>query len=67
MVAIRGFPVYDDEGNFYYSGDTALTLDMQLIPGWAKLILPYCPLAIILPWMRQMRQKPQTLSVAKQL
>lgn len=38
-----GFLITSDEGNFYYSGDTALTLDMQLIPRWAKLhtaILP---------------------------
>jgi len=38
-----GFIVTTSEGNFYYSGDTALTLDMQLIPSWAKLdyaILP---------------------------
>jgi len=27
-----GFVVETREGNFYYSGDTALTLDMQLIP-----------------------------------
>jgi L-ascorbate metabolism protein UlaG (beta-lactamase superfamily) len=27
-----GFVVETSEGNFYYSGDTALTLDMQLIP-----------------------------------
>jgi L-ascorbate metabolism protein UlaG (beta-lactamase superfamily) len=27
-----GFVITSDEGNFYYSGDTALTLDMQLIP-----------------------------------
>ena len=32
-----GFIVTSSEGNFYYSGDTALTLDMQLIPRWAKL------------------------------
>ncbi len=32
-----GFIIYSKEGNFYYSGDTALTLDMQLIPKWAKL------------------------------
>ena len=25
----------DEEGNFYYSGDTALTMDVQLIPNWA--------------------------------
>ena len=32
-----------EEENFYYAGDTALTLDMQLIPRWAELnfcILP---------------------------
>ncbi len=27
-----GFVIMSDEGNFYFSGDTALTLDMQLIP-----------------------------------
>ncbi len=27
-----GFVIETGEGNFYYSGDTALTLDMQLIP-----------------------------------
>lgn len=31
-----GFVVTADK-NFYYSGDTALTMDMQLIPRWAKL------------------------------
>lgn len=29
--------VITGEKNFYYSGDTALTMDMQLIPKWAKL------------------------------
>lgn len=29
-----GFVFKTDEGNFYYSGDTAVTLDMQLIPDW---------------------------------
>jgi L-ascorbate metabolism protein UlaG (beta-lactamase superfamily) len=32
-----GFVIKTPEKNFYYSGDTALTLDMQLIPKWAKL------------------------------
>ena len=32
------------EGNFYYSGDTALTLDMQLIPKWAKLNFAVLPI-----------------------
>ncbi|GIV44526.1 MAG: UPF0173 metal-dependent hydrolase YtkL [Bacteroidia bacterium] len=27
-----GFVIETEEGNFYYSGDTALTMDMQLIP-----------------------------------
>lgn len=31
-----GFLFSSGEGNFYYSGDTALTLDMQLIPAWSK-------------------------------
>ena len=38
-----GFVFMTDEENFYYSGDTALTLDMQLIPKWTDLnfcILP---------------------------
>jgi len=30
-----GFVFQTAEGNFYYSGDTALTLDMQLIPDFA--------------------------------
>jgi len=32
-----GFVLKTLEGNFYYSGDTALTLDMTLIPKWADL------------------------------
>ncbi len=39
-----GFIVYTDEGAFYYSGDTALTLDMQLIPRWAKLNFVVLPI-----------------------
>jgi L-ascorbate metabolism protein UlaG (beta-lactamase superfamily) len=31
-----GFIVYGDK-TFYYSGDTALTMDMQLVSRWAKL------------------------------
>ena len=38
-----GFIIYGDDGNFYYSGDTALTLDMQLIPQWAKLNFAVLP------------------------
>ncbi|MDE3143579.1 MAG: hydrolase, partial [Bacteroidota bacterium] len=32
------------EGNFYYSGDTALTLDMQLIPSWINLDFAVLPI-----------------------
>jgi L-ascorbate metabolism protein UlaG (beta-lactamase superfamily) len=38
-----GFVITNDENNFYYSGDTALTLDMQLVPMFADVdfcILP---------------------------
>ena len=31
-----GFIVNSEDGSFYYSGDTALTMDMQLIPTWAS-------------------------------
>jgi len=30
-----GFVIRTADGSFYYSGDTGLTLDMQLIPEWA--------------------------------
>jgi L-ascorbate metabolism protein UlaG (beta-lactamase superfamily) len=32
-----GFAFHTPDGNFYYSGDTGLTLDMQLIPEWTTL------------------------------
>jgi L-ascorbate metabolism protein UlaG (beta-lactamase superfamily) len=38
-----GFIVYSGEGNFYYSGDTALTLDMQLIPRFVSLAFAVLP------------------------
>ena len=38
-----GFIVSSPEGSFYYSGDTALTMDMQLIPVWAKLNFAVLP------------------------
>jgi L-ascorbate metabolism protein UlaG (beta-lactamase superfamily) len=31
-----GFLISTTEGSFYYAGDTALTMDMQLIPTWGK-------------------------------
>ena len=39
-----GFLIMSTEGNFYYSGDTALTTDMQLIPKWAKLNFAVLPI-----------------------
>jgi len=39
-----GFVFQTDEGNFYYSGDTALTMDMQLIPDFA--VPGFCVLPI---------------------
>ncbi len=39
-----GFIITSGEGNFYYSGDTALTLDMQLVPKWAKLNFAVLPI-----------------------
>ena len=39
-----GFIVSSTDGNFYYSGDTALTLDMQLIPLWASLLFAVLPI-----------------------
>jgi L-ascorbate metabolism protein UlaG (beta-lactamase superfamily) len=39
-----GFVVTSTDGDFYYSGDTALTLDMQLIPRWAKLKFAVLPI-----------------------
>ncbi len=39
-----GFVFTTEEGNFYYSGDTALTMDMQLIPNWAKLNFAVLPI-----------------------
>jgi L-ascorbate metabolism protein UlaG (beta-lactamase superfamily) len=39
-----GFVITSEEGNFYYSGDTALTMDMQLIPAYSSL--NFCVLPI---------------------
>jgi L-ascorbate metabolism protein UlaG (beta-lactamase superfamily) len=38
-----GFIIVSDEINFYYSGDTALTLDMQLIPMFAEIDFAVLP------------------------
>jgi L-ascorbate metabolism protein UlaG (beta-lactamase superfamily) len=39
-----GFIITSSEGSFYYSGDTALTSDMALIPKWAKLNFAVLPI-----------------------
>ena len=39
-----GFIVSAGNESFYYSGDTGLTLDMQLIPRWAKLDFAVLPI-----------------------
>ena len=39
-----GFIIFSEEGSFYNSGDTALTMDMQLIPKWAKLNFAVLPI-----------------------
>ena len=39
-----GFIILNDEQNFYYSGDTALTLDMQLIPLFAEIDFAVFPI-----------------------
>ncbi len=38
-----GFLVHGKEANFYYSGDTCLMMDMQLIPHYAKLDFAILP------------------------
>jgi L-ascorbate metabolism protein UlaG (beta-lactamase superfamily) len=39
-----GFVIESSDGNFYYSGDTALTLDMQLIGEQTKLKFAVLPI-----------------------
>ncbi|HEU0112312.1 MAG TPA: metal-dependent hydrolase [Flavisolibacter sp.] len=39
-----GFIVTTGERSFYYSGDTALTMDMQLVPRWAELDFAVLPI-----------------------
>lgn len=39
-----GFLVMNDDENFYYAGDTALTMDMKLIPLWCKLNAAFLPI-----------------------
>lgn len=39
-----GYVLKTADGNFYYSGDTGLTLDMTLIPKWAELDFAVFPI-----------------------
>jgi L-ascorbate metabolism protein UlaG (beta-lactamase superfamily) len=39
-----GYVFTTSEGDFYVAGDTALTMDMQLIPLWAKLSFAVLPI-----------------------
>lgn len=39
-----GFIVTTDDGSFYYSGDTCLTMDMKLIPDYAGLYAAILPI-----------------------
>lgn len=39
-----GFVIETPEGNFYYAGDTALTMDMKLIPRFTKLDFAILPI-----------------------
>ncbi len=39
-----GFVITSDKGNFYYAGDTALTMDMKLIPLFTKLDFAILPI-----------------------
>jgi L-ascorbate metabolism protein UlaG (beta-lactamase superfamily) len=39
-----GFIITGKEGSFYYSGDTGLTLEMQLIPKWSRLRFAVLPI-----------------------
>ncbi|MEJ0091734.1 MAG: metal-dependent hydrolase [Limisphaerales bacterium] len=43
-----GFAFKTPDGNFYYSGDTALTLDMQLVPDWAEPDFAVLPVGDVL-------------------
>lgn len=42
--AACGFALKTQDGNFYYSGDTALTLDMGLVPRWIDLDFAVFPI-----------------------
>lgn len=42
--AASGFTLKTPDGNFYYSGDTALTLDMTLVPKFADIDFAVLPI-----------------------
>ncbi|ANH82208.1 hydrolase [Niabella ginsenosidivorans] len=42
--AAGGFILASDQGNFYYSGDTSLMLDMQLVPYYARVDVAILPI-----------------------
>ncbi|HEX7755512.1 MAG TPA: metal-dependent hydrolase [Niabella sp.] len=42
--AAGGFILNSEPGNFYYSGDTSLMLDMQLVPYYAKVDVAILPI-----------------------
>lgn len=39
-----GFLLTNSEGSFYFAGDTSLTMEMKLIPGWARLNFAILPI-----------------------
>lgn len=43
-----GFALKTADGNFYYSGDTALTYDMTLVPKWANIDFAVFPIGDVL-------------------
>ena len=43
-----GFALKTADGNFYYCGDTALTLDMTLVPKWVNLDFAVFPIGDVL-------------------
>ena len=43
-----GFALKTADGNFYYSGDTALTMDMTLVPKWANIDFAIFPIGDVL-------------------
>ena len=59
-----GFVVESADGNFYYSGDTALTMDMKLIGESTRLAFAALPSEITSPWALTTRSRPRSLCAA---